>query len=192
MRGELRRLQRRLEIATIFVTHDQEEALSMADRVVVMSAGRVEQIGTAEEIYTRPRTRFVAEFIGTCNFLSGQVTGGAPGSFLLRCGDLEVTVAADGAGPAPGTRGTLSLRPEALRLLGAGEPAPAGANVVEGQVREVTYLGAFRHYRVALAGGPELAVYQQSSGAPPAREAAAVRVAWEATAGSFQPEGSPP
>ena len=190
MRSELRRLQRRLEIATIFVTHDQEEALSMADRIVVMSAGRVEQIGTAEEIYTRPRTRFVAEFIGTCNFLAGQVLSVDRGRLRVRAGELEVTVAADETAPAPGTRGTLSVRPEVMRLLGANECPPAGANVAEGQVHEITYLGAFRHYRLALPGGQELIVYQQSSGVSPASEGGRVRVAWEAGAGSFQPDAS--
>jgi spermidine/putrescine ABC transporter ATP-binding subunit len=190
MRSELRRLQRRLEIATIFVTHDQEEALSMADRVVVMNEGQVEQIGTAEEIYTRPRTRFVAEFIGTCNFLPAEVVSAAPDRVRVRAGDLELAVAADGTAPAAGTRGTLSIRPEVIRLLAADETPPAGANVAAGEVREVTYLGAFRHYRVALPGGPELIVYQQSGGAPPAAEGARVRVAWDARAGAFQPEGS--
>jgi spermidine/putrescine ABC transporter ATP-binding subunit len=192
MRSEIRRLQRRLEIATIFVTHDQEEALSMADRIVVMNAGRVEQIGTAEEIYTRPRTRFVAEFIGTCNFLPGQVVSVAEDRFRVRTGDLEVTVADDGTAPDPGTRGTLSVRPEVIRILGTGESPPAGTNVADGEVREITYLGAFRHYRVALSGGQELIVYQQSSGGPPAPEGTRVRVAWDAGAGTFQPDGSAP
>lgn len=187
MRSELRRLQRRLEIATIFVTHDQEEALSMADRIVVMNEGRVEQIGTAEEIYNRPRTRFVAEFIGVCNFLPGQVASAGRGQLLFRAGELEVAVRLDGALPSPGTRGTLSVRPEVIRILSTGESAPADANVVEGKVREITYLGAFRHYRVELSGGCELIVYQQSSGAPPALEGCPVRVAWAAAAGVFQP-----
>jgi spermidine/putrescine ABC transporter ATP-binding subunit len=192
MRSEFRRLQRRLEIATIFVTHDQEEALSMADRIVVMNAGNVEQIGTAEEIYTRPRTRFVAEFIGTCNFLPGQVVAGGPDHFRLRVQGLEVTVATGPGAPAAGTRGTLSIRPEVIRLLGAGETPPAGANVTDGRVREITYLGAFRQYRVALSSGHELVVYQQSGGTPPAAEGAPVSVAWDPAAASFQAEGSPP
>jgi spermidine/putrescine ABC transporter ATP-binding subunit len=192
MRSELRRLQRRLEIATIFVTHDQEEALSMADRIVVMNEGRVEQIGTAEEIYNRPRTRFVAGFIGMCNFLPGQVVSVAQDHFRFRAGGLEVAVALDGALPAPGTQGTLSVRPEVIRILGADESPPAAVNVVDGKVREITYLGAFRHYRVELSSGHELIVYQQSSGTPPVQEAGRVRVAWEAGAGSFQLEGAAP
>ena len=192
MRGELRRLQRRLEIATIFVTHDQEEALSMADRIVVMNEGRVDQIGTAEEIYNRPRTRFVAEFIGMCNFLPGQVVLVTGDHFRFRAGDLEVAVAIDGAAPAPGTQGTLSLRPEVIRILGAGESPPAGVNVAHGQVREITYLGAFRHYRVELCSGHELIVYQQSGGTPPAQEGGRVQVIWEVGAESFQLEGAAP
>jgi spermidine/putrescine transport system ATP-binding protein len=192
MRSELRRLQRRLEIATIFVTHDQEEALSMADRIVVMNEGWVEQIGTAEEIYNRPQTRFVAGFIGMCNFLTGVVVSVAQGHFRFRAGALEVAVALEGALPAAGTRGTLSVRPEVIHLLDAGESPPAGVNVVDGKVCEVTYLGAFRQYRVELSSGHELIVYQQSSGTPPAQEGGCVRVAWEEGEGSFQLEGSAP
>ena len=187
MRSELRRLQRRLGIATIFVTHDQEEALSMADRIVVMSDGRVEQIGTPEEIYDRPRTRFVAEFIGSCNFLQGQVVSVDRGHVRLKVGEMELAVVVDGTAPAPGTRGTLSVRPEAMRLLGAGESLPATANVVAGEVREITYVGAFRHYRVGVSSEHELIVYQQSSGTPALREGRAVKVTWEPGAGSFQP-----
>ena len=187
MRSELRRLQRRLGIATIFVTHDQEEALSMADRIVVMSNGSVEQIGTPEEIYDRPRTRFVAEFIGSCNFLPGQVVSVDHGHVRLKVGEMELAVVVDGEAPAPGTRGTLSVRPEAMRLLGAGESLPSTTNVVAGDVREITYVGAFRHYRVGLSNEHELIVYQQSSGTPALQEGKPVKVAWEPSAGSFQP-----
>ncbi len=192
MRGELRRLQRRLEIATVFVTHDQEEALSMADRIVVMNAGRVEQIGTAEEIYTRPRTRFVAEFIGTCNFLPGQVVSVGPEWLRVRADDLEVAAAPGDPAPAPGARGTISVRPEVIRILEAGAAPPPGASLVEGRVREITYLGAVRHYRVTLPSGRDLIVYQQSGGVAPTPEDAPVRLAWPPGAAAFQPEPEGP
>ncbi len=190
MRSELRRLQRRLQIATIFVTHDQEEALSMADRIVVMHEGRVEQIGSAEEIYDRPRTRFVAEFIGRCNFLPSQVVRLEGDRALLHADALELAAPiGGGTGPAPGTRGTLSVRPEVIRVLAPGEPVTPDMNVVSGQVTEITYVGAFRHYRVALSSGHELLVFQQGRLRSPVDEGTAVRLAWPASVGSFQPEG---
>ena len=186
MRGELRQLQRRLEIATIFVTHDQEEALALADRVAVMNEGRIEQIGTPEAIYSRPRTRFVAGFIGECNFLAGRVGAGSGTDVEFRSGTMVVRVPVTPPGPAPGSRGTLAVRPEVLRILPAGEPPPAGANVATGTVREITYLGASRRCRVALVDGPELIVYQQNVGPPHWSEGKAVVVAWDPVHGSLQ------
>jgi spermidine/putrescine ABC transporter ATP-binding subunit len=188
MRGELRQLQRRLEIATIFVTHDQEEALAMADRIAVMNEGRVEQIGTAEEIYSRPRTPFVANFIGLCNFLPGEVVAAGGNRLTFRSGGLTVAVVPDGAPCASGTRGTLAVRPEVIRIFAAGEPLPAGVNAAAGEIREVTYLGASRHFRVALGTGPELVVSEQNTGGPWVRPGQSVVVAWAPGAGSFQPE----
>jgi hypothetical protein len=109
MRDELRELQRTLRIATILVTHDQDEALSLADRIVVMHAGRVEQVGTPETIYTRPATPFVAEFIGQCNFLSGHVhapDGSAP---VFRADDGLTFALAPGASVSHGQRGLVAL-----------------------------------------------------------------------------------
>jgi ABC-type Fe3+/spermidine/putrescine transport system ATPase subunit len=189
MRSEVRQLQRRLQIATIFVTHDQDEALAMADRIVVMNEGRVEQIGTAEEIYSRPRTRFVASFIGVCNFLPGEVVAVQGSHLRFRSGALTLTVAADATPAAPGTRGTLAVRPEVIRILRAHEPPPAGANAAAGRIREITYLGASRHYRVSLDAGPELFVSEQNSGgSASAAQDEAVVVAWAAEAGAFQIE----
>jgi spermidine/putrescine ABC transporter ATP-binding subunit len=188
MRSELRQLQRRLGIATIFVTHDQDEALAMADRIVVMNEGRVEQVGTAEEIYSRPRTRFVGSFIGSCNFLSGDLVPGADGAILFCSDRLTAAVVADGPGAAPGARGTLAVRPEAIHLLGPDEAVPGGLNAAPGRVQEVTYLGAARHYRVALDTGHELSVVQQNTGRPAPRPGAPVVAAWAPEAGAFQPE----
>jgi spermidine/putrescine ABC transporter ATP-binding subunit len=191
MRSELRQLQRRLEVATIFVTHDQDEALAMADRIVVMNEGRAEQIGTAEEIYSRPRTRFVASFIGLCNFLPGEVVRVDADRLTLDAGGLTVTAAADGVRVAIGARGSLAVRPEAIRLLRSGEPAPPVVNVAAGRVREVTYLGASRHFRVALATGHEVSVVEQNTGSAAAKLGDAVTLAWAPEAGSFQPEERP-
>jgi ABC-type Fe3+/spermidine/putrescine transport system ATPase subunit len=163
----------------------------MADRIVVMNEGRVEQIGTAEEIYTRPRTRFVAGFIGLCNFLPGEVTAAVPGQFRVRSRGLEVAVATDGACPAVGTSGSLSVRPEVIRLLRPEDAPSPGENVAEAKVREVTYLGAFRHYRLELASGHELLTYEQT-GTVPVQEGSPIRVAWEPRTGSFQPEEPTP
>jgi spermidine/putrescine ABC transporter ATP-binding subunit len=188
MRGELRQLQRRLEIATIFVTHDQDEALAMADRVVVMHEGRVEQVGTPEEIYSRPRTRFVASFIGVCNFLPGEVVAAEGGRLIFRSGGLTLAMAPHGPVAALGARGTLAVRPEVIRLVRAGERPPADANTAAAEVREVTYLGASRHFRVALPTGHELLVFEQSAGEPPVGPGESVTVAWAPGTAAFQPE----
>jgi spermidine/putrescine ABC transporter ATP-binding subunit len=189
MRRELRQLQRSLRIATIFVTHDQEEALSMADRVVVMNAGRIEQIGTPEGIYQTPASAFVAAFIGECNFFHGEITA---------VEDSSAVFAAQ-AGPAfrlpvrpdfrPGTYGTVAIRPENLAILSGDESVPPGFNVVTGTVQTVTYLGPVTQYHVALDRGYSLLIYEQGGFARQGRrisEGDRVRVAWPPEAGAFQ------
>jgi len=188
MRGELRRLQQQLEIATVFVTHDQDEALSMADRVVVMSQGRVEQIGTPEEIYNQPRNRFVATFIGGSNFLYGRVLGTTHDVVDLTVDGLTLRGCASGAVPPLHSMGTLSVRPENIRVLAPNDPVPPSANVVDGEVQEVTYLGAARHYRVGLIRGPQLLVYQQGTLHRALQRGDRVRLSWDPTAATFYPE----
>jgi ABC-type Fe3+/spermidine/putrescine transport system ATPase subunit len=191
MRGELRQLQRRLQIATIFVTHDQEEALALADRVAVMSHGQVEQVGTPEEIYSRPRTRFVAGFIGECNFLPGVVAAVGSDAVTFRSGGLVVRVAVPSPGPPAGAAGTLAVRPEVIRVLPAGGAPPAGTNAASGTVRETVYLGASRRYAVSLAGGPEILVHEQNVGTPAWPVGQAVVVAWDPGQGSLQLDDRP-
>ncbi|WP_439496300.1 ABC transporter ATP-binding protein [Bosea sp. (in: a-proteobacteria)] len=141
VRVEIRDLQRKLGLTTIMVTHDQEEALTMADRLVVMEKGKVRQIGSQRELYERPADRFVAGFIGRSAFLDGEIT--QPGRFRSRGGLAIAAVAAAGAGPA-----TLALRPE--RIAVAGEAA-ASANRFEARVEHVSYLGALLDIDVRLS-----------------------------------------
>jgi spermidine/putrescine ABC transporter ATP-binding subunit len=191
MRRELRQLQRSLRIATIFVTHDQEEALSMADRVVVMNAGRIEQIGTPEEIYQTPTSEFVAAFIGECNFLQGEITAvEAPAIvFSAKPGpSFRLPVRPD---IRPGAHGTVAIRPEDLAILAEDETVSPHHNIVVGTVQAVTYLGPVCHYHVALDTGPVLLIYGQGSLARRGHrfpEGHRVRVAWLPEAGVFQAE----
>jgi iron(III) transport system ATP-binding protein len=139
LRQEISQLQRRLGITTIMVTHDQEEALTMADRIVVMNQGAIEQVGTPLEIYRAPASAFVADFIGTMNFLPAVVA--RPGT--ARLGAIEMAVA---AAVAPGTPVTLAIRPEDVRL----RASPGGDHPLAARVGAVTFLGSF--FRIDLTG----------------------------------------
>ncbi|HXF81498.1 MAG TPA: ABC transporter ATP-binding protein [bacterium] len=143
VRAEIRALQRQLGKTTIYVTHDQEEALAISDRIAVMDRGRIQQIGTPLEIYHRPANRFVADFVGLANFLDGEVA--APGQ--VRAGDLTLAVP---DGPPPGRRVTVVLRPEAIRLHV--QPPRDGENVLRGVVAQASFLGTLARYWVTAAG----------------------------------------
>jgi iron(III) transport system ATP-binding protein len=151
LRREIRDLQRRLGVTTIMVTHDQEEALAMADRIVVMNHGVVEQVGTPIEVYTRPRSRFVARFVGQMNFISGTAsteTGQVKvGDTVLHCPAREPL--------APGTAVTIAVRPEEI-IVGAGELP--GVNHFKTRVLSVQFLGPFTRLLLSLPGAPETTI----------------------------------
>ena len=144
LREEIRAIQRELGITTVFVTHDQEEALSISDRIVVMNAGRVEQFGTPFEIYNRPTTRFAATFVGTLNTLHGTVVDGAAKTVSL---DGQIaTIPALPAGARAGESVALTMRPEAVSLANG---APRDI-VLDGLVGEVAFLGSVIRLKVKL------------------------------------------
>jgi iron(III) transport system ATP-binding protein len=152
MRTEIRAIQRRVGITSIYGTHDQGEAMALSDRVVVMRGGRVEQIGTPAEVYTRPATRFVADFVGRVNFLPADPAG--PQAVLVRVGPAAVTLAAAAPDPVPGAARLAVIRPEAIRL----EPgAGAAPELPRGRVRQVVFLGPVTDYDVE-AGPTRLTV----------------------------------
>jgi putative spermidine/putrescine transport system ATP-binding protein len=186
MRWEIRRLQQALRITTVVVTHDQDEALAVADRIVVMNQGRIEQIGTPEEIYRAPRTPFVASFIGECNFWDGKIgaSSGAAVDFETSTG-LRLLVS-DPHDHAPGDDAIVSVRPEAIALLPSLEEARAQyETALAGAIEEATYLGATTVFRVRIDDGTLLRVTRQNrpeeSSAPPLRRGDEVAVAWIAT-----------
>jgi iron(III) transport system ATP-binding protein len=145
MRTEIRRIQKRLGITSVYVTHDQVEAMTLSDRIVVMNEGRIEQIGTPVEIYRRPSTRFVADFIGRANFVEGLVQGRQDGNLTLSALGTTLTVPAPDAEFAPQDPATLVVRPEMVEV-----DSPQAQ--VEGVVRRATYLGNVVEYDVEVAG----------------------------------------
>jgi len=134
LRGEIRQLQRRLGVTTIMVTHDQEEALSMADRVVVMNDGNIEQIGSPSDVYERPRTPFVADFLGKVNVLKGTALGAG----RFRVGAVELSLPADGNAAGDAVR--IYLRPEDRHVEGDLAQLP---NRLHGRIARIDYLGTF-------------------------------------------------
>ena len=150
MRAEIRQLQQTLGITAIYVTHDQEEALSISDRIAVMRAGRFEQIGAPKDVYRDPETPFVAEFMGTTNLLVGTVAGDSGQGTVVRVGGTAFTVAKQAA--LPGAEVTFSLRPEALRPLAAGEAAPQGWATLAAQLTRLEFLGALTRIDARIGG----------------------------------------
>jgi iron(III) transport system ATP-binding protein len=149
MRGELRELQRRLGLTTLYVTHDQGEALSMSNRIAVMHGGRIEQEGTAREIYQRPTSRFVADFVGRANFVDAEVVDHADGGLMnLRALGHAVAARCPG-GVRSGDQVTLSIRPEAIRVH---DTDPQARNVLTGTVTRVEFLGEFVETLVSVGG----------------------------------------
>ena len=161
MQVELKTIQQRVGLTFIYVTHDQEEALTMSDRLAVMNAGRIEQVGSPAEVYEDPVSPFVAGFVGTSNVLTGEAARAVSGS-----------------------TNPITVRPEKIRMLDASEAAPEGECTITGHVDAVIYLGAVTRYRVRLdVGDQELIVLRQnlrhSSMQALEVQGRAVRLAWE-------------
>ncbi len=148
MRFELKRLQRELGITTVYVTHDQSEALALSHAIAVMNQGRIEQLGTPREIYERPLNQFVADFVGTTNFLEATVSGadGAAGFYRVRCELGELKAHAHEA-LRPADKVVLSVRPEDIYLS---ESRPEGENVWQGTVDQKVFLGESADFQVAI------------------------------------------
>ncbi|MSO93782.1 MAG: ABC transporter ATP-binding protein [Rhodospirillales bacterium] len=156
MRAEIRALQQKLRITTIYVTHDQEEALAISDRVAVMRGGRVQQLGTPANIYRRPASAFVAAFLGTTNLLSGPVVARTSAGAVVLADGQRFTVTADGI--AEGARVSFSLRPEAIHLSASGEALPPGWAALEARVARIEFLGAITRIEFSYADGALLRV----------------------------------
>jgi spermidine/putrescine transport system ATP-binding protein len=158
MQLELKSLQERIGITFIYVTHDQEEALTMSDRIAVMEQGRLAQVGTPEQIYERPKTRFVADFIGESNFFAGEITALDDDSLLLQsAGGLKLILPPDG-GFAVGQQVQFSIRPEKFSVLPQGAKSD-WENQFVGEIVNKIYLGDAMHYVIALSAAEEIKVF---------------------------------
>jgi spermidine/putrescine ABC transporter ATP-binding subunit len=155
MQLELRRIQQELRITTVYVTHDQVEAMSMSDRIVVMNSGRIEQIGDPASIYNEPQTRFVADFVGKISFVPGLIerNGGRYSTIRTAAASVEAPI----SGVSPGGEVTVAIRPEKLFILPPGAPA-SGVNVLDGVVEISTFVGSVTNVRVRIDGGTKLLV----------------------------------
>ena len=162
LREEIRAIQKKLGITTVFVTHDQEEALSMSDRIVVMNNGRAEQVGTPFEIYNRPATRFVANFVGTLNILDGAVIDPAAGT--VRVHDSEIALARPLPGRKAGEELSLALRPEAISI----GSHPGREASIGGEISDVSFLGSVIRVRVGVGrSAVSLDTFNSPSTPPP-------------------------
>jgi spermidine/putrescine transport system ATP-binding protein len=161
MQVELKRIQQEVGITFIYVTHDQEEAMTMSDRIAVMNQGRYEQLGDPESLYERPATRFVAGFLGISNLLTGAIEGRDERYIAVRLANGVVIRAprgmVDGQHDA-----SVGVRPEKIRLREPDAELPTGHNRLEGTIADASYLGVSTQYQVEARGGARLTVYEQN------------------------------
>ena len=189
MQIELKRIQTEVGITFVYVTHDQEEAMTMSDRIAVMRAGRIDQLGPPEELYERPRTAFVAGFLGVSNLLDGDVVGRSGEWLEVRLADGTV-VRAPGADTNGAQSVRVGVRPEKLRATRVDDTAEAttstdeaGLNVVAGRVLDASYIGVSTQYLIQTSDGHRVTVYAQNletSGASGAlADGQQVRISWK-------------
>lgn len=175
MQLEIKQLHKQLGITVLYVTHDQEEAMAMSDRICLMNHGRIEQIGSPQDLYFRPRTVFVADFLGESNIIAAVVVGAGVDGLVEAAGGLRIHAAIDPA-LLPGSPVQVVLRPESLRLLGSGETAE---NVAEGRLSETVFIGGVYRHFVRIAGDAVLSLKQftdRGAAVPPI--GSAMRVGW--------------
>ncbi|MFI1798661.1 ABC transporter ATP-binding protein [Streptomyces sp. NPDC020379] len=166
MQLELKRIQTEVGITFVHVTHDQEEAMTMADTVAVMNGGRVEQLGAPADLYETPRTTFVANFLGTSNLISADVLGTSGDDILLRASDTKLTLPATRCTTTArtGEKLLLGIRPEKITLTHADDAGsiPEGRNRVTGRIADSSFIGVSTQYVVDSPVGPGLSVYEQN------------------------------
>jgi spermidine/putrescine transport system ATP-binding protein len=166
---ELKKIQQDVGITFVHVTHDQEEAMSMADTIAVMSQGKIEQAGSAADLYERPRTEFVANFLGVSNLVDARLRASQNGHSTVETHDgATLHVPSDRIGPHGSDAVRIGVRPEKVRLSPAGADTGDGANVLRGTVVVASFLGVSIQYVIRAAGGEELTVFAQNlEGAEP-------------------------
>jgi putative spermidine/putrescine transport system ATP-binding protein len=185
---ELRDLHKRLGVTFLCVTHDQEEALSLSDQIAILRDGRVEQVGSPHDLYERPGSRFVAEFLGRSNFLPVTVTDVQPGRVNYTCGDRHLVKLGDAPMLNPMDAVTLALRPESIQLSAV--PLSGERNVVEGLVQSASYAGAMQHVVVTTRLGPQVtATVPVIPGEAPLCSGTPVWLNWDAQAGVMMRDG---
>jgi spermidine/putrescine transport system ATP-binding protein len=180
---ELKRIQREVGITFVHVTHDQEEAMTMADTIAVMSDGRIEQAGSAADLYERPRTEFVANFLGVSNLVDARLRASQNGRSAVETHDgATLHVPSDRIGPHGTDAVRIGVRPEKVTLSPAGATVAEGHNVLRGTVMVASFLGVSIQYVIRAAGGEELTVFAQNlDGAEPESLGAGreVQLAWD-------------
>jgi spermidine/putrescine transport system ATP-binding protein len=179
MQIELKRIQSEVGITFVYVTHDQEEAMTMSDRIAVMNAGRFEQVGAPEDVYELPATEFVASFLGASNLLDGTIESSEEpvAKVALRAGGT-ITLPAD---RLPYSQGAVrvGVRPEKLSIASVGERDAGGDNLLEAKVEVKTYTGVATTYECTTSDGSRVVVYVQNLGAHTAEPGATVRLSWD-------------
>jgi spermidine/putrescine transport system ATP-binding protein len=178
MQLELKRIQREVGITFVYVTHDQEEALTMSDRLVVMNAGRIEQLGSPRELYEHPATRFVANFIGTSNVLSGRLERKGDAWALAGLGPEQRVLVADAGQGREGDQVEIAVRPEKILLRMEDDPPSADRCALRVRVTEVVYLGTSTQYRTVTEGDQSIAVYRQNASATPGADVLTGQMGW--------------
>jgi spermidine/putrescine transport system ATP-binding protein len=178
MQLELKRIQAEIGITFLFVTHDQEEAMVMSDRLAVMAGGRIEQVGAPAYVYDNPCSEFVAAFLGVSNLMPGQVAARSADMAMVTLADGTAIKVAAGKLKTAATEVKIGVRPEKFHILGGSEVAGPEWNVIEATVGEAVYLGVSHQYTVQSRSGQSLTVYVQNLGNPMLRQGALVRLAW--------------
>ncbi|MBP0110875.1 ABC transporter ATP-binding protein [Bradyrhizobium vignae] len=176
MQGEIKRLHKDLGTTVIYVTHDQEEALNMSDRISLMRMGGIAQLGTPDELYFRPRSRFVAEFIGESNLISGRINGA--GRMMIAGGQ---SIAVPGDEPCEGSELLVLVRPEKIRICGIDQPADDGNNVLSGKVASSSFCGGMTRVTVETENGLKISAKMMSNRADSRPEPGErLRLCWSA------------
>jgi len=196
MRAELRQLLKAVNITTIIVTHDQDEAFALSDRLAVMLHGKIEQVGTPSEVYLRPTKQFVANFLGGINYIGGKVSGFENDHVLVRLHTGHLVSVKSGSRHDIDTAISIAVRPEVIGILPKDTPRIGSENLVPAALERINFQGGLSHYHFRLVGGDHVTVTQTPNAGSPSLNGLApnseVTLCWAAESGAILGTGAPP